>query len=143
MPEVLVFERRSRTPRLVLILAAIYGVLIVLIVKVDAAWWLMALLALPTLPALFDMLRDTRAGLRLTQERLEWYTGKRSGALELREIEHMRFDTRWDFSVRATVCLIGNKKVRLPYESIPPHRAFEVALQDRGLTVKRNHFTVF
>ncbi|MDU9002606.1 hypothetical protein [Sedimentitalea todarodis] len=128
---------------MILILAAIYGVLIALVVKVDAAWWLMALLALPTLPALFDILKDTSAGLRLSQDRLEWYTGKRQGALELSEIEHMQFDTRWDFSVRVTAFLIGNKKVRLPYEAIPPHRTFEVALQDRGLTVKRNHFTVF
>lgn len=143
MPKDLVFERRARSRRLVLVLAAIYGVLVALVVMVDAAWWLMALLALPTVPALFDILKDTSAGVRLSQDRLEWYTGKRQGALELSEIEHMRFDTRWDFSVRVTAFLIGNKQVRLPYEAMPPHRTFEAALEGCGVTVKRRHFTVF
>ncbi len=143
MPDDLVFERRSRSQRMLLILVAVYGGLIALVVTVDAAGWLMALLALPTLPALYDVLKDTRAGLRLSQERLDWYTGKRQGALYLNEIEHMRFDTRWDFSIRVTAYLIGDKKLRLPYEAIPPHRAFEAALTARGVAVKRHHFTVF
>ncbi|MEY8830577.1 hypothetical protein AB9K34_19575 [Sedimentitalea sp. XS_ASV28] len=124
-------------------LVLIYAVLIGLCVMVDAAWWLVMLLAMPTLPALVDVLRDTRAGLRLSRNRLEWHTGKRHGALTLGEIDHMRLDTRWDFSVRATACLHDNKEVRLPYEAIPPHRALEAALQARGIPVQRRHFTVF
>lgn len=139
----LVFERRGRSRGMIIALAVIYAVLIGLWVLVDAAWWLILLLVLPTLPALADLLRDTRAGLRLSQDRLEWQTGKRRGSLWLSEIDHMCFDTRWDFSVRVTARLHGNKQVRLPYESLPPHRNLEAALQARGILVKRRHFTVF
>ena len=61
----------------------------------------------------------------------------------LSEIDHIRLDTRWDFSVRATVLLTNGKRLRLPYEALPPHRSFEAALQARGIRVERHHFNVF
>ena len=61
------FARQSRNPRTVLILICIYAVLIGLMILFDAAWWLMAFLALVTLPALWDVIKDTSAGLELSQ----------------------------------------------------------------------------
>jgi len=106
------------------------------------SWWLMATLALLTLPALWDLWRDPSTGLRLDDTRLEWHSGRRSGTLDLSEIDHMRFDTRWDFSVRVTAMLDNNKRVRLPYEALPPHRALEAAFSARGLRVERHHFSI-
>jgi hypothetical protein len=125
------------------ILIAVYSVLMAAVILVDAAWWLMTALAMLTLPALWDLWRDPSAGLRLGETGLDWHTGQRSGALLLTEINHMRFDTRWDFSVRVTAVLENGKLVRLPYEALPPHRAFETALEVRKIAVKRHHFTVF
>ena len=45
------FTRQNRNPRVVILLICIYAVLIGLIIFLNAAWWLMALLALATLPA--------------------------------------------------------------------------------------------
>lgn len=143
MPDEFIFERRGRSARAIALLAAIYGLLIALVVVVDAAWWLVLLLALTTLPALWDVLRDSRAGLRLTRDRLDWHTGRRQGTLALAEIERMRFDTRWDFSVRVSALLAGDRQVRLPHEATPPHHAFETALTERGVAVERRHFNVF
>lgn len=137
------FVRHNRTPRTVAILICVYAALASLIILFDAKWWLMALLALATLPALRDVIADTRAGLGIEDGELRWFTGKRSGQIALDEIEHMRFDTRWDLSVRVTAILHSGKKVRLPDEIRPPHREFEKVLTDRGLKVTRHHFTVF
>lgn len=143
MPAPVEFNRHGRTLRTGAVLIAIYGVLLAAIIVVDAAWWLMAALALLTLPALWDMWRDPSAGVRLGETRLDWHTGRRSGTLELHEIDHMRFDTRWDFSVRVTAVLAGDKRIRLPYEALPPHRAFEAEFVARGVRVERHHFTIF
>lgn len=137
------YERRGRSPRMIVVLLVIYCALFAMILLFDAAWWIMLVLALTTLPALIDVLRDNRSGLCLTATRLDWYSGRRKGTLNLAEVEAMRFDTRWDFSVRVTVLLHANKKLRLPYEATPPHRAFEEALTSRGISVERRHFTVF
>ena len=109
----------------------------------DAAWWLMALLGLCTLPALWEFWQNPGAGLTLCDRQLFWHTGRRSATLALTEIDHMRLDTRWDFSVRATAVLRNGKRVRLPCESLPPHRLLEQACAARGIRVERHHFTVF
>ena len=137
------YARRGRSPRMVGIVLAIYSALLALILLFDAAPWLMGLLALVTVPALWDLWADPRAGLALDSQTLRWHSGRRQGHLQFDEIDHMRFDTRWDLSVRVSAVLHNEKRVRLPYECLPPHRALESALQDRGVRVERHHFTVF
>lgn len=137
------FTRQNRTPSVLAILLCVYGALIALVILFDAAWWLMALLALTTLPALWDCARGTSAGLTLGLDRISWFTGARQAEVNLADIDHVRMDTRWDFSVRVSLVLRSEKKIRLPDESTPPHREFERLLQQAGLRVKRHHFTVF
>jgi len=137
------FTRHGRSPRTVAILIVIYGLLLSAVCLIDAAWWIMFGLALLTLPALWDLYRNPSAGVRLNDDRLNWHSGRRIGELELIEIDHMRFDTRWDFSVRVSAVLNAKKRVHLPFETVPPHREFEAALQARGIEVKRNHFAFF
>ena len=137
------FARQGRSPGTLAILIVIYAVLLAAIILVDAAWWLMSALALLTLPAVWDLWRDPGAGLRLGENRLDWHSGQRSAILELNEIDHMRFDTRWDFSVRVTAELKNGKRIRLPYEALPPHLALEAGFKARGIAVVRHHFTVF
>ena len=143
MLDVFAFSRQGRSRRVIVVLICVYAVLLWAVIMIDAAWWLMALFALLTIPAVFDIWRNPSAGLKLGQDRLDWHTGKRTGALDFGEIEYMRFDTRWDFSVRVTAMLVGNKRVRLPYEVLPPHRDLETALNARDIRVERHHFTVF
>ena len=137
------FTREARKLRTAIIVIGIYAALLAAFVLIDAAWWLMALLALPTLPALYDLWRNPSAGVRVSKDRLEWHTGTRNAALELTEIAYMRFDTRFDFSVRVTAILTNNKRVRLPDEALPAHKTFEAELTARGIRVNRHHFVVF
>lgn len=137
------FTRQGRSPRTLAILIVIYAMLIGAIILIDAAWWLMGALALVTLPALWDLWQDPHAGICLDDDKLNWHTGRHAGTLGLTEINHIRFDTRWDFSVRVTVVLRDKTRVRLPYDTLPPHHAFETALAERGIRVERHHFRVF
>lgn len=143
MAEAFTFTRQGRSRHTLGVLIAIYAGLVGLVILVDAAPWIMALLALLTLPALWDVYRNPSAGVRLDDTRLTWHSGRRQGALALSEIDHMRFDTRWDFSVRVSAVLTGKKRVHLPFESLPPHRDFEAAFEARGIAVKRSHFSFF
>ncbi|WP_171096863.1 MULTISPECIES: hypothetical protein [unclassified Ruegeria] len=137
------FTRQNRNQRTVTVLICIYAVLVGLIIVLDAAWWLMGLLALATLPALWDVAMDTRAGMSITDDKLSWYSGKREGSLALAEVKKFRFDTRWDFSVRVSAILKTDKRIRLPDESLPPHKQLEIVLQSAGFDVERHHFRVF
>ncbi|WP_146344655.1 hypothetical protein [Falsiphaeobacter marinintestinus] len=139
----LTFQREARTPGLQFALIAIYAVLTVLVYVYDAAFWVIALLILPTLPALFDLYTNPVSTLTLGATTLDWANGRRHGSLNLADIDHMRFDTRWDFSVRATAILSNKTKQRLPQPCMPPHLSLEQAFQDRGIRVERHHFRVF
>lgn len=140
MTEPLRYVRHARSPRNVALLLAVWTGLATVMVLFQAAWWLIALCALPTLPLLSEIITDRRAGLDLDAARLSWFSGRLDGSVALDEIAQVRLDTRWDFSIRATLCLHSGKEIRLPQESLPPHREFEEILTARGLAVVRHHF---
>lgn len=137
------YVRHNRSPRAIGILGLVYAALAAAVIWFDAAWWLVAIPALFTLPALWDLYTDSRAGLSLDDGVLAWFSGRRTGTMALADVDYFRFDTRWDFSVRVTVFPRQGKPVRLPYEALPPHRAFETELLAREMRVDRHHFVIF
>ena len=138
------FEHHAsgRSTRALVILACVYVVLLGAWAFLDAAWWIVVFLALFTLPAVWDIYTDRKSGLRLTDTRLEWWSGRGSAHMELAEIDHMRFDTRLDFSVRVSAVTPDRKRIRLPYDALPPHKEFEAACQEKGLKTERHHFSL-
>ena len=139
-PALYTFERRGRNRATLLVLLLVWAALAAAWVWLEAAGWLLALFALATLPALWELVANPAAGLRLSGQELEWFTGRRDAQVALAQIHHVRLDTRLDLSVRATVVLRSGRRIRLPFEATPPHRAFEAALTDRGVAVERHHF---
>ena len=135
-----VYKTRGRRKRTLVVLLAVWGALALVWLQLEAAWWIIAFLAAFTLPAVYDLWADPVSGLRLGAETMEWYSGQRRAALDLSEVDHVRLDTRLDFSVRATVVLTSGRKLRLPYEATPPDAPFEAALHLRGITTRRFHF---
>lgn len=107
----------------------------------EAAPWLLALVAIATLPATWEFLTNPASGLDLSDRELTWFSGRRHVTLARGEIERIRFDTRLDLSVRATAVLTTGKKVRLPYECTPPSQLFEAELTARGIRTERHHFS--
>lgn len=124
-------------------LVGIYTTLSFAVVVLQASWWVVAFLALPTLPALWDLWRNTRSELTLDATHFIWRSGQLSDSVTLDQIDLVRFDTRWDFSVRVTLILTSGDKLRLPPQVLPPHLMLENALQLRGVQTERHHFTVF
>ena len=55
---------------------------------------------------------------------------QRDALVALTEVDHIRLDTRLDFSVRASIVLPNGRKIRVPFEATPPHQAFEDALTE-------------
>ena len=136
------FETNGRNRKTLFALIAVWALILLAIAFLDAALWLMALIAFCTAPALYDLLAGRRAGVGLSDAGLSWFAGRRTGDITWDRISHMRLDTRLDFSVRASAVLTSGRKIRLPLESTPPSEAFEQALSARGIKVERHHFTL-
>lgn len=140
MNDVFLFEQQARNRKTFVIVITVWGVLLAALIWLDAAPWIVVFLWAFTLPAVYDLIRNPRAGLTLDTRTLRWFSGRRTGALDLSEIDHIRLDTRLDFSVRITAVLTTGRKIRLPFECTPPHQAFEDALIARGVKTQRHHF---
>lgn len=137
------FERSGRSYGGAVVVIVVWIALAAAWIWLEAATWIILLIALFTLPAVIDILRNPVSGLQLSADALSWYSGRRSAEVALNEIEHVRLDTRLDFSVRASVVLQTGRRIRLPFESTPPHQAFEDALVARDIKVLRFHFQLF
>ena len=136
------YRRHARSRTALLVLPALWVALGAAWLWLDASSWLVGLLALFTLPALWEVFTNPPSGLTLTSSDLSWFTGKRDAKIALSQIDHIRLDTQLDMSVRATVVLRSGRKIKLPFEATPPHRAFETALHARSVATQRHHFTL-
>jgi len=136
------YRRQARSRSALLMLPMIWAALAAAWLWLDASGWLIGLIALFTLPALWEVITNPVAGVRLDTAQLNWFTGKRNAEIALEQIDHMRLDTRLDMSVRATAVLRSGRRIKLPYEATPPHRAFEAELIARGIATQRHHFTL-
>lgn len=136
------YRRHARSRTALLVLPAIWAALGAGWLWLEASGWLVGLLGLFTLPALWELFTNPVSGLTLDDDTLTWVTGKRDAKIALVQIDRVRLDTRLDMSVRATVILKTGRKIKLPFEATPPHRALEAALQTRGINTERHHFTL-
>lgn len=134
------YEVSGRNGRAIGLLAAIYLFTAAALVFLEAHIWIVAGVVVMTLPALWDILVDRGAGLTLDGSGLTWFSGDISDAVALSAIDHVRFDTRMDLSVKVTVILAQGCKIRLPYDCLPPHRAFEAQLVGLKIRTERHHF---
>ncbi len=136
------FSRRARSRVGLITLTLVWATLLAAWALLDAAPAIIGFLGLFTLPIVWDLWRDPQSGLSLSETELSWYSGRRQVTLEPHEISYVRLDTRLDFSVRATAVLRTGRKIRVPFESTPPHQAFEDALTACGIATQRHHFTL-
>ena len=143
MSEGFAFVRRGRSLRAAVMVVATYAALLAAWIGLGAAPWLLALLALPTLPALWELFSDPRSGLRLTDGRLDWRAGARGDGVALAQIDRVRIDLRWDRSPRVTVILRDGKRQRLPDAALPPAADLERALKAHGIAIERHPFALF
>ena len=136
------YAHSGRNPATLVVLLAVWACLAGAVILLDAAWWLMALLGLFTLPALWDLLSARQAGMRLDDEGLHWHAGRRTGTVAWNRIDRVRLDTRLDLSTRAALVLDTGRKIRLPQEATPPDAELEAELDARGVKVERHHFSL-
>lgn len=141
--QVLRFTRQGRSGRHLLAVAIWTALLAGLAFFLHAAAWLIIVLALPLLPALWELWKNPQANLTLDDTQISWSIGAHNAATPLTDITKARLDTRWDLSVRVTLILQDGKKLRLPPQVTPPHRQLEAELQLRGVRTERHHFSVF
>lgn len=132
----------GRNARTALVLAGVWAALVLLAVVLDAAVWVVAGLALFTLPALWDMVSDRPSGMIVTRDDLHWHSGAQADTIPLPRIRAVRLDRRLDLSYRVSIVLRDDRRIRLPQDCLPGIPALEAALAQAGVTVERHPFSL-
>jgi len=136
-----VHERSARDPRALGLIAVAVTVLLLMVFLLETSTWIVAVLAVLTLPAILDALRDVRARLTLTDLALAWQSGRREQMVPLGRIDEVTLSTSLDFSQRATVRLTTGEKLRIPPECLPGGRLLDAELDARSIPYRRNLFS--
>ena len=132
----------GRSPAALLTLAGVYAVLIGLVWIIDLNLYIAAFLALFTLPALWEAVQNPISTFELTETHMRWSTPRLTDEMPVGLILRARFDTRLDLSVKVTLFLKDNRKLRLPHACTPPPEALEAELRAFGIPTERHHFSL-
>ncbi len=133
---------RGRSTTALIVLTSIYVTLAALIAFISLSPWIALVLALFTLPALWEFATDPLSNFTLTKHNMSWSTPTVNDELATALILRVRFDTRLDLSVKVTVLLKDGRKLRLPHACTPPHMELEEALKSLGIATERHHFSL-
>lgn len=141
-PVMLDHRAQGRNRRTALVLLGVWALLAALVLLIDAAPWIVAGVALFTLPALWDLVSDRAAGLVLTGEDLRWFSGRQQDNIPHLRIKAVRLDRRLDLSYRVSVVLKDDRRIRLPQECLPEIDILARALEEAGIRVERHPFSL-
>ena len=136
------FQSQGRHPATAITVALIWLALVAAYLFLDAAPLILVVIGSFTLPALYDLGRNPRSTFSLDETNLCWSSGRQEAQIAIAEIDHLRFDTRLDMSVRLTVVRPSGVKIRVPYPATPPHHIFEPVAAGAGITTRRYHFSL-
>ena len=135
------YKRSGRNLPTLVTVGAVWVAIAMLYYAIDLAGWIAVLFLLFTIPALYDLVVDREAGLSVSGEKIEWFAGRQTGESLWSKVEHVRFDTRIDLSVKISLVLHNGRRVKLPIEATPPHRELEAVLENIGVKTSRHHFS--
>jgi hypothetical protein len=134
------FERPARSTKSVVVLLGMIGLLAILILVFQASWIILSFGVVITLPLLWDIVANPVAQFTLDEKTISWTMGRKIVAVERRDIDRIRFDTRLDGSRKITLFLnYGGKRVVAP-PCTPPIKDIERVLKAAGITYEIRHF---
>lgn len=136
------FERLGRSHATAIAIALVWLVCLLAVSLFDASFVFVGIVLLCTFPALWDVFSNAKAGAKVSETHFSWYSGKAMANVTLDEIDAVQFMTRLDLTVRVVVVLKTGKKVRLPPESTPPHKALQACLDSLNVKTERHHFSL-
>ena len=140
MPDDFVFSRSGRQLSAVAYTIIAVTGLAVLIFGLNAHPLISAFFAVILLPAVWDVLANNRAEMKISKDRIQWRVGQRENDAKLDEIERVMARTGLDFSQRVSIRMRDGSRRSIPPACIPPGRVLDTELEARGVKVERTMF---
>lgn len=134
------FEHSARSIKSLILLFCYFCLLLILKFVISAHIFIIIFSVLIGLPLAFDIGRNKKSGIKISNKEIVWFSGNFKGQIYLSDISCVEFKKRLDLSYRIRLVDQNNNKILLPAEALPRINTLEQALKLYGIRVVNKKF---
>ena len=134
------FEKSTRSVKSFIFLICYFGLILTLKFLIAAHNFVIIFLVLIVLPLAFDIGRNKKSGIKISNKEITWFSGKFTGQIYLSDISSVEFKKRLDLSYRTRLVDQYNNKIVLPAEALPRMSILKKNLKLCGIKVMDKKF---
>ena len=134
------YENSARSFKSLILLICYFGLIVTLKFLIAAHNFVIIFLVLLVLPLAFDIGRNKKSGVKISNKEITWFSGKFAGQIYLSDISSVEFKRRLDLSYRVKLLDQNNNKIVLPEAALPKMTIFKETLQLYSIEVVDKKF---
>ena len=134
------YENSAQSFKSLLILICYFSFISILNYLISAHIFVIIFLVLIVLPLAFDIGRNKKSGIKISNKEIIWFSGNFKGQIYLSDISCVEFKKRLDLSYRIRLVDQNNNKILLPAEALPRINTLKQALKLYGIRVVNKKF---
>ena len=112
------YENSARSFKSFILLICYFGLILTLKYLIAAHNFVIIFLVLIILPLAFDIGRNKKSGIKISNKEITWFSGKFKGQIYLSDISSVEFKKGLDLSHRTRLVDQNNNKILLPAEAL-------------------------
>ena len=119
------YENSARSFKSFILLICYFGLILTLKYLIAAHNFVIIFLVPIVLPLVFSIGRNKKSGIKISNKKITWFSGKFKGQLYLSDISSVEFKKGLDLSHRTRLVDQNNNKIVLPAEALPRINIFK------------------
>jgi len=133
-------ENSARSFKSLMLLICYFFIILSLKYLFTAHNFVIIFLVLIVLPLAFDVGRNKKSGIKITNKEIIWFSGKFKGQIYLSDIYYVEFKKRLDLSHQISLVDRDNNKILLPVEALPKINILKETLKLHSVTIVDKKF---
>ncbi len=133
-------ENSARSFKSLILLICYFFIILSLKYLFTAHNFVIIFLVLIVLPLAFDVGRNKKSGIKITNKEIIWFSGKFKGQIYLSDIYYVEFKKRLDLSHQISLVDRNNNKILLPVEALPKINILKETLKLHSVTIVDKKF---
>ena len=134
------YKNSARSLKSLILLICYFGLILTLKYLIAAHNFVIIFLVLIVLPLAFDIGRNKKSGIKISNKEITWFSGKFKGQINLSDISSVEFKKRLDLSYRIRLVDQNNNKILLPAEALPKINILKETLKLHSIKIVDKKF---
>ena len=128
------FENSARSIKSLILLFCYFCLILILKYVISAHIFIIIFLVLTGLPLAFDIGRNKKSGIKISNKEIIWFSGNFKGQIYLSDISIVELKKRLDLSYLVRLVDQNNNRIVLPAETLPKISILKETLKLYGIS---------